>query len=60
MVDTDCSFSFSSAKILEDERVSCVLKFEGENYEGIGRNKRNAKLSAAYKALKRNECRTGN
>ena len=32
-------------------RVCLVLTFKGQAYEGVGRNKHNAKLSAAYKAL---------
>ncbi len=47
-------FPLSSATIEEDDRVSCVLTFKGQEYKGVGRNKRNAKLSASYKALKKN------
>ena len=39
---------------MKNGRVSIVLTFKGQAYEGVGRNKQNAKLSAAYNALQNN------
>ena len=49
------------AKITNEGKVSCDLTFTEDKakeigqrvFQGVGRNKHNAKLSAAYKAMKK-------
>mgnify|MGYP002803811972 CR=1 FL=1 len=49
--ENDDKAEFSPPIKMKNGRESLVLTFKGQAYEGVGRNKQNAKLSAAYKAL---------